>query len=72
VETTTVRWSDTMRPADLRALAASRSHLLTLPDAEREALLAEVDDLAATHPDLRGHDLVPVPYVTEVHRARRR
>jgi hypothetical protein len=60
-----------MRPADLRALAASRSHLLTMPAAQRDALLDEVDALAASHPDLRGRDLVPVPYVTEVYRARR-
>jgi SAM-dependent methyltransferase len=71
VERTTVAWSDTMRPADLRALAASRSHLLTMPAAQRDALLDEVDALAASHPDLRGRDLVPVPYVTEVYRARR-
>lgn len=72
VERTAVAWSDTMRPSDLRALAASRSHLLTLPAPQRDALLDEVDVLAATHPDLRGRELVAVPYVTDVFRARRR
>jgi hypothetical protein len=61
-----------VRPAALRDLAASRSHLLTLPHDERAALLAEVDDLAATHPDLRGRDVVPLPYRTDCFRAARR
>ena len=59
-----------MRPADLRTLAASRSHLLLLPDDERDALLDEIDELAATHPDLRGRDMIDVPYRTECYRAR--
>jgi len=67
-----VRWADAVRPAALRDLAASRSHLLTLPDDDRAALLAEIDDLAATHPDLRGRDVVPLPYRTDCFRAARR
>jgi len=68
----THRWATPMRPADLRLLAASRSHLLVLPPDERDALLDAVDELAATHPDLRGRDLVELPYRTESWRARLR
>lgn len=72
VEHRAFRWADDVRPATLRDLAASRSHLLTLPDEAREALLAEIDDLVATHPDLRGRDVVPLPYRTDCFRAARR
>ena len=65
-------WVQPMRPAELRALAASRSHLLLLPDDERDALLDEIDELAATHPDLRGRDVIDMPYRTECYRARLR
>ena len=68
VEHTAVAWTDRMAAGDLRTLAASRSHLLTLPAAERDALLDEVDELARTHPDLAGRDLVDVPYLTHCYR----
>jgi SAM-dependent methyltransferase len=64
-------WTDAVRPAMLRDLAGSRSHLLTLPAHQREAMLAEIDELAATHPDLRGRESVPMPYRTDCYRARR-
>ena len=51
---------------------ASRSHVLTLPEDEREALLGDVDALARTHPDLARRDEVALPYVTRCWRARRR
>lgn len=69
-EHATFRWAAPMRPADLRTLAASRSHLLVLPDDEREALLDAIDELVATHPDLRGRAQVDLPYRTECWRAR--
>ncbi|MDM7856599.1 class I SAM-dependent methyltransferase [Cellulomonas alba] len=72
VEGATFRWSQPFRPTDLRGLAASRSHLLTLPEAERDAILDEVDELAAIHPALRGRDVVDFPYVTHCWRATRR
>ncbi|MEL7974292.1 hypothetical protein AAG589_00375 [Isoptericola sp. F-RaC21] len=64
-----------VRPAPagaLRTLAGTRSYLLTLPDDERAARLADVDALAATHPDLAGRAEVDLPYVTYAYRARRR
>jgi len=69
-EHATFHWTQPMRPADLRTLATSRSHLLLLPDVERDALLDEIDQLAATHPELRGRDVIEIPYRTECYRAR--
>ena len=71
-EHATFHWTDRLRAADLRTLAASRSHLLLLPDADRDALLDAIDELVATHPDLRGRDVIDVPYRTECYRARLR
>ncbi|WP_425956523.1 class I SAM-dependent methyltransferase [Xylanimonas sp. McL0601] len=65
-------WADEVATASLRPLAASRSYLLTLPAAERDELLAAVDELVATHADLAGRTTVPLPYVTDAYRARRR
>jgi SAM-dependent methyltransferase len=61
-ELTSFRWDDVVTAAGLRALAASRSHLLTLPDADRALLLDRVDDLARTHPDLAGRAEIALPY----------
>ncbi|GMA25356.1 putative methyltransferase [Luteimicrobium album] len=63
VERAVFPWTDTIAPSGLRALAGTRSHLLTVPDVEREAILDEVDRLAATHPDLAGREAVALPYV---------
>jgi SAM-dependent methyltransferase len=71
-EHATFRWVQRLRTADLRTLAASRSHLILLPSDERAALLDAVDELVATHPDLRGREHVDVPYRTECYRARLR
>ncbi|MEN0129239.1 MAG: class I SAM-dependent methyltransferase [Brevundimonas sp.] len=65
------RWAQPARPADLRTLAASRSFLLMMQPDEREARLAEVDDLAATHAALAGRDTIEIPYVTYAWRATR-
>jgi SAM-dependent methyltransferase len=72
LETATFTWRHRMPVADLRTLAASRSNVLMLPPAEREDLLAAVDELARTHPDLAGRDVVEMPYRTTCWRASRR
>ena len=41
---------------------ASVSHVAVLPDTERAAVLAEVRDLLATHPDAAGRAELTVPY----------
>jgi len=65
-------WADDIPISSLRTLAASRSYLLTLPDTQREALLQQVDELAAGHPDLAGNEIVALPYHTDAYRSRRR
>ena len=71
-EHATFPWTQRLRAEDLRTLAACRSHLILLPADERESLLDAVDELVATHPDLRGREWVEVPYRTECYRARLR
>lgn len=71
VEHRTVPWADRIPTASLRPLAASRSYLLTLPEARREELLAEIDELVATHPALAGRTEVDMPYLAECWRADR-
>lgn len=68
----TFPWVHHMPKSDLRTLAASRSHTLTLPPAQRDELLTAVDDLGRTHPDLAGLDVIGLPYRTEAWRARLR
>ncbi|KRD41257.1 methyltransferase type 11 [Cellulomonas sp. Root930] len=68
-EHATFPWTQRLRAADLRTLAASRSHLILLPADERDELLDAVDELVATHPDLRGREWIEVPYRTECYRA---
>ncbi|WP_421732914.1 class I SAM-dependent methyltransferase [Cellulomonas sp.] len=68
-EHATFPWTQRLRAADLRTLAASRSHLILLPADQRDALLDDVDALVATHPDLRGREWIEVPYRTECYRA---
>jgi SAM-dependent methyltransferase len=55
----------------LLALVGSRSYVITMPPDERAALLARVDALARTHPDLAGRSSFTVPYRTRAFRARR-
>ena len=71
LEHTTFRWHDSVTPAGLRALAASRSYLLTLDEDSRDALLDAVDHLTSTHPALRGKDVIDLPYDTQCWRADR-
>ncbi|KZM35778.1 MULTISPECIES: class I SAM-dependent methyltransferase [Oerskovia] len=67
----TFPWADRLPAAGLRTLAATRSHLLTLPPAERDELLDAVDHLAATHPALAGLTEIDLPYRAECWRADR-
>lgn len=69
VESATFRWRHRLPTSALRPLAASRSYLIARPADRREELLAEVDALVATHPDLAGRDETELPYVAECYRA---
>jgi SAM-dependent methyltransferase len=53
----------------LLALVSSRSYVITLPEPERNALLAHVAELTRTHPDLAGRETFSLPYVTRTFRA---
>jgi SAM-dependent methyltransferase len=54
----------------LTDMITSRSYVITLPAADREALLGEVGRLVRTHPALAGADEIALPYVTRCWRAR--
>ncbi len=62
-------WTQELAPGDLADLAATRSHILVRPESERDEVLAKVNELATTHPALRGRPFVEVPYVTTCWRA---
>jgi SAM-dependent methyltransferase len=62
-------WTHTLGPQELLDLVASRSAIILLPADERAAVLREVRQLMATHPDLVGRTEYRLPYVTECARA---
>ena len=69
VEHATFAWTHRIPAAQLRTLAASRSHTIGLAPGERERLLDAVDALVHTHPDLAGRREIDVPYRTECWRS---
>ncbi|MCU1530421.1 MAG: hypothetical protein JWP75_4184 [Frondihabitans sp.] len=62
-------WSNPVTPDDVVAMVASRSYVITLPAADREALYDRVRELLTTHPDLAGRSTIDVPYVARGSRA---
>lgn len=64
-------WRHRLAASELRTLATSRSHLLVMAPDQREEILAAVDELVATHPELRGREHVELPYRATCWRARR-
>ena len=56
--------------AGLLRLLQSRSTYLTADDAKRERLLARVNELVDTHPDLKGRDTFVMPYNTYAFKVR--
>jgi SAM-dependent methyltransferase len=69
VERRSFPWVHTIGPSLLQDLVASRSAVILLPADERAALLREVRQLVATHPDLVGRTDFSLPYVTYCTRA---
>jgi SAM-dependent methyltransferase len=56
------RHEQTVTPAAMVQRVASVSHVAVLPEAERAAVLDEVRDLLATHPETQGRSELAVPY----------
>jgi SAM-dependent methyltransferase len=63
-----VRWSHTLPPDDLVAMAASRSYVITATTSQRAGILDGIRDLLATHPATAGRDRIALPYVTHAYR----
>ncbi|WP_149359205.1 class I SAM-dependent methyltransferase [Lolliginicoccus suaedae] len=68
---TTQAWQRTLTPAELRELVRSRSNYLVATAAERADIDARIEELLASHPDLRGRSRIELPYVTHAYRYRR-
>ncbi|MGX6607177.1 class I SAM-dependent methyltransferase [Micromonosporaceae bacterium Da 78-11] len=69
VELAHFAWTHTIGPEELVDLVASRSAVILMPADERAAVLREVRQLMAAHPDLVGRTEFQLPYVTECARA---
>ncbi len=66
----TTRWAAQLTRQAMLDLVASRSYVITRPPAQREAVLAGVRRLLATHPALARAAVITLPYVTVCTRAR--
>jgi SAM-dependent methyltransferase len=65
-----VEWGREMQPKEVLDLVSSRSYIITMPEPERAAVLARVQQLLGTHPALAGVAGITMPYVTRCSRAR--
>lgn len=64
-----VEWTHHLTPSALIDLVSSRSHVITLPEDERTAVLGEVRQLLETHAALAGVTEIALPYITQCFRA---
>jgi SAM-dependent methyltransferase len=69
VERRDFAWVHHLSPDALADMVASRSYVITLPPADRAALLGEVRELVLTDPALVGAGEIALPYVTRCARA---
>ncbi|WP_353815709.1 class I SAM-dependent methyltransferase [Agromyces sp. SYSU T00266] len=69
VESHRVEWVERMSRARFLDLVRSRSHWLTSPPDEQRAVIAAVETLLVTHPDIAGADELAIPYVTHCFRS---
>ncbi|HMG63922.1 MAG TPA: hypothetical protein VK599_13320 [Streptosporangiaceae bacterium] len=60
-----------MSRAEVLDMAASRSHVITLPDGDREQILGDVADFPNGHPDVKDRAGIPMLYITRCTRFRR-
>ncbi|WP_430645718.1 class I SAM-dependent methyltransferase [Agromyces sp. GXS1127] len=68
LESHRVEWVERMSRARFLDLVRSRSHWLTSPPDEQRAVIAAIETLLVTHPDVAGADELAVPYVTHCFR----
>lgn len=71
IEEHRVDWVERMPRARFLDLVRSRSHFITAPTEEQQAIVAAVETLLDTHPDVAGAEELAVPYVTRCFRTRR-
>jgi SAM-dependent methyltransferase len=69
VERRSVEWLHRLSRAEMTDWVASRSYVITLPDAQRYRVLGQVRDLIDTHPALAGGDAIALHMVTHCSRA---
>ena len=67
-----VAFAQTLATAEIVDRAATVSSIAALPQAEREKVLDGFRVLASTHPDVRGHATVELPYLTKIYWTERR
>jgi SAM-dependent methyltransferase len=63
-------WTNPIDHDELLAMITSRSYVIAMREPERAAMLARVEELLRTHPDLAGRDRFDLPYSTRVTIAR--
>jgi SAM-dependent methyltransferase len=68
VERRSVAWVHRLTRAEMIDWVASRSYVITLPDARRHAVLGQVRELLVTHPALAGRDDIVLNMVTRCSR----
>ena len=64
-----VGWTHRLSRAEMTDWVASRSYVITLPDAQRHRVLGQVRDLLDTHPALDGREEIALHMVTYCFRA---
>lgn len=70
IEEHTVAWSKRMTREGFLDLVRSRSYFITASESEQAAMLAALETLLATHPDLADAEELEVPYLTRCFRTR--
>jgi SAM-dependent methyltransferase len=70
IEEHRVDWVQRMSRARFLDLFRSRSHFITAPPEEQRSVIAALDTLLSTHPDVAGAEELAIPYVTRCFRTR--
>ncbi|NLU61309.1 class I SAM-dependent methyltransferase [Rhodococcus sp. HNM0563] len=64
-------WTFRLTRSGLLDLVASRSYIITMDPVSRAKVLARVEALVDSHPDLAGRDGIDLPYITRCSRTRK-